>query len=102
MKKNGYCIKEIYVYSFTDYNVSIFRKIVDKVGHAFRGSKSQKRSANVGSDNIKPAKQRNVLKTISRLFLKILKILIRKHVSHRNPFFVSDGIIIVVKPEPNE
>lgn len=30
---------------------------------------------------------------------KIPKVIIRKYLSHRNPFFVSDGIIVVVKPE---
>ena len=87
------------VYSFLDYDVSIFRKIFNIVGQVFRSSKSQTRSADVSSDNVKSAKQRNVLKTIFLLVKEILEILIRKYLSRYNPFFVSDGIIIVVKPE---
>ena len=60
MKKNGYCVKEILVYSFFDYNVS--------------------------------------LKKIK----KIPKVIIGKCLSHYNPFFVSDGIIIIAKPEPDK
>ena len=90
------------VYSFLDYNVSIFKKIFNIVGQVFHGFVNQTKSANFALNDVKPAKQRNVLKTIFLLVKKILEILIRKYLSHRNPFFVSDGIIIVVKPELNE
>ena len=45
------------------------------------------------------AKQQRLLVSAFSLFKKAPEILLRKYIRKRNPFFVADGIIMIVKPK---
>lgn len=109
LEKNGYQIDEMLVYSFFNYTVPLLKKISEKNSRVFRGSKTQMADGNANAmlnetekkDGL-PTRQRNILKTVLLSVKWLLEILIRRYLYHRNPFFVSDGIIVVVKPKINK
>jgi len=106
---NGHQIDEMLVYSFFDYTVPLLKKISEKIKQVFRISKTQtaleiaiaKLNESNKEDRL-PSIQRNILKTILLSVKWVLEFLIRRYLYHRNLFFVSDGIIVVVKPKSNK
>lgn len=102
MEKNGYHIEKILTYSFFNFNRSVknmVRKSWSKIGN-----KNQKNK--VSSSNIKDIKKMqgepNVLESAYLFFKRTSELLLRKYIHKRNPFFVADGIIVVVKPDGNQ
>ena len=97
MKKNGYHIEKILVYTFFDYTLS-FREVVRKIWRRiFRQNISPKNMKD--TEKQLHVKQQRLLVPAFSLFKRIPEILLRKYIHKRNPFFVADGIIVVVKPE---
>lgn len=101
--KNGYQIEQMLVYSFFDYIAPLSRKISEKIREIFRVSKTQV-AVEIADTKLSrkkhglPFTRRNILETASFSVKWMLEFLIRRYLYHRNPFFVSDGIIVVVKP----
>ena len=106
LEKNGYQIDEMLVYSTYSVPLSILKKISEKIIQVFRGSKTQMadETANTTLNESKkrdrlPIRQWDILKTVLLSVKWMLEFPIRGYLRHRNPFFVSDGIIVVVKPK---
>jgi len=102
LEKNGYQIDEMLVYSFFDYTTPLLKKISEKIS-VFHSSKAKLEGISTMLNETKEKggaenrQQQNILKSSLSLIKWMLEYLIRRYFYHRNPFFVSDGIIVVVK-----
>ena len=97
------------VYSFFDYTVPLLKKISEKIRQVFRISKTQTaleiaiaKLNESNKEDKSPSIRQKILKTVLLSAKWVLEFLIRRYLYHRNPFFVSDGIIVVVKPKSNK
>lgn len=102
LKKNGYRIEEMLVYSFFDYTLplsKILKRFLRKLVANFR-TRRLAENANITTmmSKTKNKQQRSILKMALSSIKWMLEYLIRKYLYNHNPFFVSDGIIVVVKP----
>lgn len=97
MRKNGYSIEELLVYSFFDHTLS-FRKVIRKIWRRILGQKASPENTKDTGEQLH-AKQQSLLASAFSLLSRTPEILLRKYIHKRNPFFVADGIITVVKPK---
>lgn len=96
LKKNNYQIEDLRVYTFFDHNVSISKKIYLRLKDIMVKKKTTNSKKSFGTENQVTPKD-NSLRISSVKYL--VEFLIRRCIYRRNPFFVSDGIIVVVKPK---
>lgn len=103
MKKNGYKIEEMLTYSFFNSQLTV-KKVVKKIWSIIFSNKEKKNE--IPSSDIKHIKKEqdkpSVLKSAYLFLERSPELLLRKYIHRRNPFFVADGIIVVVKPEIEE
>jgi 2-polyprenyl-3-methyl-5-hydroxy-6-metoxy-1,4-benzoquinol methylase len=103
MEKNGYHIEEILAYSFFNSNPSV-KNIIRKIWNIIRNK--NKRSEVLSNDikDIKKTqdKQLNALDHAYLFLKRIPELLLRKYIHKKNPFFVADGIILLVRPDGNQ
>ena len=100
MRKNGYHIEELLVYSFFDHILS-FGKMVRKLWCRIFRRKVNLKNTNSTKKNLQ-TRQQNILISVFLLLKRIPELLARKYIHKQNPFFVADGIIVVVKPDGNQ
>jgi len=102
MKKNGYNIEEMLVYSFFNSQLTI-KKVAKKIWSIIFSNKEKKKEIPSSEKHIKKVQNKPSVLKSGYLFLKRSpELLLRKYIHRRNPFLVSDGIIVVVKPELEE
>lgn len=105
MEKNGYYIEEMLTYSFFNSHITV-DNIVKKIWNIIYNKEKKKKKKNeMFSNDIKNIKKTqgkpNVLESAHLFFKRSPELLLRKYIYKRNPFFVADGIIVVVKPKPD-
>lgn len=95
LQKNHFQIEEIRVYTLFDHTVSLSKKICQKIKNECTNEKI---------NNKNPLNMQNRFTSKNQLS-KIpspqyfIEFIIRRLIYRKNPFFVSDGIIAVVKPQ---
>lgn len=101
MKKNGYNIEEMLTYSFFNSQFTV-KKVVKKIWSIIYNKEKKNEIWPNDIKNIKKAQDKpNILKSAHIFIKRAPELLLRKYIHKRNPFFVADGIIVVVKPGPN-
>lgn len=103
MEKNGYHIEEILTYSFFNFNLSV-KNMVRKIWSIIR---NKNKKSEVPSNDIKDIKktqdkQSNALDHAYLFLKRTPELLLRKYIHKKNPFFVADGIILLVSPDGNQ
>jgi 2-polyprenyl-3-methyl-5-hydroxy-6-metoxy-1,4-benzoquinol methylase len=103
MEKNGYHIEEILAYSFFNSNLS-FKNIIRKIWSIIR---NKNKKSEIPSNDIKDIKktrdkQSNALDHAYLFLKRTPELLLRKYIHKKNPFFVADGIILLVRPDGNQ
>ena len=102
MKKNGYNIEEMLVYSFFNSQLTV-KNVIKKIWSIIHNKKKKDKISINNIENIKKAQDKPSVLKSGYLFLKRSpELLLRKYIHKRNPFLVADGIIVVVKPEIDE
>lgn len=96
IRKNGYHIEELLVYSFFDHTLSL-RKVAREIWSKLSKQKQARKSI-VGAETQLYNRQQSILVSAFLRLKRIPEFLVRKCIHKRNPFFVADGIIVVVKP----
>ncbi|RLG44138.1 MAG: hypothetical protein DRN81_05195 [Thermoproteota archaeon] len=99
LEKNGYQINEMLVYSYSTYSLSlsILKNVFKKIVQVFRSYRAQ--TMNKTTNTVLQIRQQDILRTILLSIKWIIELPVRVCLRHYNPFFVSDGIIVVVKPK---
>ena len=93
MKKNGYNIEEMLVYSFFNSQLTI-KKIVKGIWSIIFSNKEKKKEIPSSDKHIKKVQDKPSVLKSGYLFLKRSpELLLRKYIHKRNPFLVADGII---------
>lgn len=101
MEKNGYNVDEMLTYSFFNSQLTV-KNVAKKIWSIIHNKKKANKILLSNIKNIKKAQDKpNILKSAYIFFKRTPELLLRKYIHKRNPFFVADGIIVVVKPEPN-
>jgi len=101
MKKNGYNIEEMLTYSFFNSQLTV-KKVVKKIWSIIYNKEKKNEISSSDMKKIKKAQHKSSMLESAYLFLKRSpELLLRKYIYRQNPFFVADGIIVVVKPEIN-
>lgn len=89
LQKNHFQIEELRVYTLFDHTVSLYKKIYQRI------KKENIDNKNPMNTQKSTTKNQQLKIPSLRYFMEFI---IRRLIYKKNPFFVSDGIIVVVKP----